>query len=145
LLSTQYDPRGVTVYDVLTGRRRFSLSDAGPFLFSTDSRHILAAGAEPLRLYDAKSGVELAHQPLSAYWAHEALSPDGRFRATVSEGRVAIVEVGSPRQPARLEGHEPSETEFAFTRDSRFLLSRDGGWKILLWDLEKGEQMPPER
>jgi WD40 repeat protein len=143
-LAMEYESRGVMVYDVLTGRRRFSLPDPGPFLFSADCRHLLAAGAEPLRLYDVESGAEVARQPLSTYWASEAVSPDGRLRATVSGGRVEIVDVGSGHQSSLLERHKPLETEFAFTRNPRFLLTRDGGREILLWDLEKGKEVPSE-
>jgi WD40 repeat protein len=140
-LAAQDHSGRLAVYDAATGERRFSLPGPGPFLFSPDARHILAAGVEPLRLWEVESGVEAARQPVAAWWAREAVSPDGRLRATVSAKGVTVVEPGTGRKLPRLKGHKPEETELAFTCNAGFLLTRDSVREIRLWNLETGQEV----
>jgi RNA polymerase sigma factor (sigma-70 family) len=109
---------------------------------------IIAAGAEGVRLYDARTGALL--RALGGGWDEKgaggrgiAFSPDGRTMAGAGFSRdkvVGIVDVQTGKRVQSLAGHTEWETDtVAFSPDGKLLASTGVDKQILVWDLATGK------
>ena len=93
--------------------------------FSPDSRFFAvgAAVSDPVRLFEATTGKELASLKLGWGFAGVAFSPDGRYLAAAStNGATRLLEVKTLRVLASGQ-HALAVTHLEFSPDSRFLVT----------------------
>jgi hypothetical protein len=64
-----------------------------------------------------------------------AFAPDGRLFAAPGEGGIVLYQTVTGRPRLRLEGHLQQAVAFAFTPDSKALVSASPDSTILIWDL----------
>jgi hypothetical protein len=135
------------VYDVRTGKRRFSLANAtqsadGRVVWSTDNRR----RATVLRRYDAHTGHLLGAWSLAPKLWAPAVSADGRRVVLLDASRRTHILVFDSRtartQTVALHGTFAPE---AISRDGRrmFLIEYlKGGYRVRLYDLARGALRP---
>jgi WD40 repeat protein len=152
LVTGEYD-NSIRIRDVETGEvlRTFtgSLSTIFQLTFSSDGKYLLAGtlGGE-LKLWDFSTGQEL--QTYRAEWGG-AMSPDGRYVATVEDGQIHLYNVGESEPVGAIEFTLPPALYAAFSPDGRYLLLSGGAFRtssdniepttILLLDRETGAEV----
>jgi RNA polymerase sigma factor (sigma-70 family) len=130
-----------------------------PVAFTPDGKALVSWGDDRrLRLWDVTTGKERANRPafLSelAGLPHERLkevpgsaqrfnavelSPDGRTAAVAFPRAIAVVDVATGQEVARLP-EQPSPTRLAFSADGLTLVS-GGRDKMALWELATGKEV----
>src|SRR5262249_25243790 len=109
---------------------------------------LIAAGAEGVRLYDARTGALL--RALGGGWDETgpggrtvAFSPDGRTLAGAGffkDKLVGIIDVQTGKRVQSLAGHTEWETDaVAFSPDGKLLASTGVDKQILVWELATGK------
>jgi WD40 repeat protein len=132
-----------TIWDVATGRKRFSVDESYRIAFSPDGR--LLAGASPwlgrveIRVWQA-DGKELSRIKIGPNDLVDtiAFSPDGRTLAAALHGKgitIGLREVATGIERKRLKGHCGLVQAIAFSPDGKTLASAGRDIAILLWDV----------
>jgi WD40 repeat protein len=151
LAQQRLDGKGIVLWEIATGQRRFELADAlQPFAFAPDGRTLATAtvGKEG-KLWDVASGQEratLSGSTLPVY--NLAFSPDGRLLAVTHldskkrhASEVSLWDVASGRLWAKLPltaGDAANPTYFrvlTFSPDSRLLVVPSVPGESPLWDV----------
>ena len=149
------DRKYIQVQEVVTGREMYRITehkgDIWTFSFSPD-RKILASGSNDatIRLWDAITGNEIL--TLSTYTNAVfavAFSPDGKILAGGSVydsqlGRSDLIrlwEIPSGRILATLAGHTSTVRVLRFSPDGKTLASSSSDGTILLWNLDRTDQI----
>jgi WD40 repeat protein len=159
------------VWDVASGRILATFRDQGfandfsassiPIFPASDGQRVITVEEEGIRIWDIASGKE-------ARWAVQSKihnravdrSPDGRLVATGGvvvrdeagkavqfDPAIRLWELASGQEVARLEGHEESTHDLAFSPDGAYLASCSGGLQstkdrtIRVWDLAAGREL----
>ncbi|GAB2996377.1 hypothetical protein GCM10023080_073150 [Streptomyces pseudoechinosporeus] len=134
-------PAAVRVWDVATGRTRFtSQFDPQAVAFGPDGRTVAAVSLDGrVRVWDVATGRARTVHDSQNEGAAVAFSPDGRTYAVVrTDGLVQLREVatGIVRRTIR---DSPSEfNEVAFAPDGRTLAISGPGDTVRLWDTASG-------
>jgi WD40 repeat protein len=150
----------VLLHDLTTGRKRLSVTvpddDCTAVAFSPDGMLLVTASLTarrfvPLtgsvRLWDAKTGTELAKVGDCVSWPTVAWSGDGRFIAWAArelpEGPdVRVWSVFSRRETMILGALQTPAEYLSFSPDSRFLAaSYRGEREVVLWELATGTEL----
>jgi WD40 repeat protein/tRNA A-37 threonylcarbamoyl transferase component Bud32 len=115
--------------------------------FSPDNRHIITAGADNARVWDARSGRLEVTLP-QANLEDACFSPDSQLVATAaSDGSVQVWEVANGSRvgpPLKHEAWAPSSRNsehLAFSPDSSRLLTFDYGPEACVWNAKTGERL----
>lgn len=113
----------------------------GGLTFSADGRTLLTSGTKTVRLWDTATGKQLATFDMDG---GGTLSPDGRVVAaqklTRDDYEVVLIDAASGRVLQRLP-HPKSVYWFAFTPDSKTLVSTCEDINARLWDVATGEEV----
>jgi WD40 repeat protein len=111
--------------------------------FSPDSR-LFAVGAavgDPVRLFEAATGKELAHIELGWGFKGVLFSPDGRTLAAASNnGSVRLLDVESLKVIGNCQ-HAKAVTHMEFSPDSRFLITSGNAGTALMMDTANGKEI----
>jgi WD40 repeat protein/serine/threonine protein kinase len=137
-----------TVWETVSGRKRFTLSGHSAPLFSVafspDSRRIVTvAGDHTARVWDAGNGKTLltlaGH---SDEVAAAAFSPDGGRIATGSGDRTArIWDAATGAKLVELAGHRGALWAVAFSPDGRRALTASEDKTAKVWDAASGQEL----
>lgn len=104
--------------------------------FSPDSTMLLTAGGTSARLYNAKTGEQLAAF-LCRFRAHAAaVSPDGKTIAVADGAFIQLYEVrGKQPRGERMAGHGEWINALAFSPDSAWLVSAGADNTVRIWNV----------
>jgi WD40 repeat protein len=111
-------------------------------VFSPDGQRLATASDDgTARIWDTKSGMELAVLHHEGKVKAVAFSPDGAYLATASWGndtaRLWDVESGTEQAVLR---HEDEVNAVAFSPDGAYLATTSGDGTARLWDVESGTE-----
>jgi WD40 repeat protein len=151
-LATRYEPGGVVVWDMASGRVSKRLprqpSHAASMAFSPDGKHLAVARDDrAVELWEWQTDADprrmLGHTRLSAQLA---FTPDGRTLASCGDGTIYLWHVPSGQELLRLHGQAGVVLSLNFSQDNRRLLVGDSGsngrGEILVWDAQRLPQDP---
>ncbi|MBL8858117.1 MAG: WD40 repeat domain-containing protein [Planctomycetes bacterium] len=108
--------------------------------WTSDGRRLVSGSWEPVvRVWDSRSGKEIAalEQPAGTYYL--AVSPDGRLLATACGKQVIVWNLNTFTRQSVFEGHSQGVTAVNFSPDSRWCASTGRDGKALVWDAATGE------
>jgi WD40 repeat protein len=111
--------------------------------FSPDGRYFAVGSVEgdPVRLFDAATGMELASMHLGRGFAGVAFSPDSRYLAAASHnGFTSLLEIAT-KQPREASRYGKPVTHLAFSPDSRFLITASEDGTARLTETESGTEI----
>jgi WD40 repeat protein/serine/threonine protein kinase len=140
--------KSVTIWDVTTERRRYTLStlDRGPNLtlaFSPQGDRLAvgwtgARTEEGLAIWDLRTGLPVSHHLPPGPVAGLSFSPDGHFLAT-SDGsdRIQVWDAEGLRLIRHLSGHSEGISSLVFCPDGR-LVSGGEDRTVRIWNLDAG-------
>lgn len=132
-----------TIWDVATGRKRFSVEESYRITFSPDGRLLAGAStgaaAVEIRVWQA-DGKELFRIEVGPHERVDtiAFSPDGRTLAAALHGNtisIGLWEVSTRIERRRFKGHRGLVQALAFSPDGKTLASAGRDIAILLWDV----------
>jgi WD40 repeat protein len=140
LLATATTSNTVTVWQMPTGLRKWTLTNSTPpFALSPDGR-ILATGDQSdqsFRLWSLDDNAARQMMVVRGDDEHQGsltFSPDGRILAVGTwEGVVRLLEMPAGRQTAVLVGHKRAVTSLAFSPDGRTLATVSDDSSVRLW------------
>ena len=163
LLASASQDKTVKVWDVASGRPRYTLStpDWAYSVAISPSGEILAAGTRVTRdaktvqgqliLWDLHSGEHIQSVDANDDWVTSvAFSPDGQMLATAAgcpdrspslDQSVQLWDVrsGRPREKRVLKGHTDAVMTVVFAPDSKTLASAGRDGSLRLWDVATGK------
>lgn len=124
-----------------TGRLLHAQRGVDDAEFTHDSRRIVGAGPQPMRMWDARSGRQRA--TIAAVAAEQiAFAPDGERLAVAVDGSLQVWEPGGGRFNARDLGAAPRRpSALAWSPDGRRIVVGDEDGRGFLWDPETGRQI----
>jgi hypothetical protein len=111
--------------------------------FTADGRRLASTDSRTIRLWDTRSGKQVARFRLGDQFVHRLLvSPDGQTLAcTCGDGLdIVLLDAASGRILRRLVGHKSSVFAAAFTPDGRTLVSTEHDNVVRLWQVSTGKQ-----
>lgn len=131
-------------WDANTGEELFSIAAAG-LGFAQDGARVAAWGeGVSINILDSESGAKL----LTLQGRHSnslssaAFSQDGKFVATVSMDKTAIVwEADTGQKLFTLSGHQEAITSVCFNRDATQLATGDIEGTLKIWDLTPSHEV----
>jgi WD40 repeat protein len=137
-------PAGLCLWDASSGKllhRLLSRSVVYHTAFSGDGK-LLAAGINPVRVWDVATGKELrrialpegVHLPL-------AFAPDGKSLAVGGpDGLIRLWDATTGRETGQLQGHKRDVLCLAFSPHGRALASASADGTLRIWDWGAGRQ-----
>jgi hypothetical protein len=114
--------------------------------FSNDGKLLASLGADDtIRLWEPSSGKELsAIRPAEKIDAPFAISPNGKYLATVGKERVQIWDTGTGRELHSIDDPNLKNKDFqpdvVFSPDGKTLLGTSGPEELRLIDVESGKE-----
>jgi tetratricopeptide (TPR) repeat protein len=111
------------------------------------SRLATASGDHKVKVWDAKSGTELATlRGHTVSVTSVAYSPDGSCLATASyDQTVKVWDAKSSTNVATLQGHRAPVTSVSYSSDGSRILSTDLTGQSLVWEAAAGKLLPDEK
>jgi len=143
----------ITVWDAVTHKELMNIDEAGGDVsFSPDSKRIIAADGNDIKVLDASSGKKLmtlsGHD--KAIWAL-SYSPDGTRIASAGLDKTVRIwnaNTGSEIRTLRGHGDSPLMADFispvasvAFSPDGKLVASGSYDYTVKLWDVETGAEL----
>lgn len=140
-------PQAVARLVIQPGTKVFSVafSPDGRLLAGTTSVNVPTGAVldNSVRIWDAKTGVELRRVAASTYslrW-DVAFSPDSRLLADASNGGVEVADAATGTVLRVLHGSAEPVRSVAFSPDGRLLASVEAGGTARLWDVATGAEV----
>ena len=142
--------RTVHIWDVAHGteRARFDLTGPLNFVFSPDSRKLIAANDfHTVQVWDIAEEKVLATLQGEdgdgrGIAATLAISPDGKYLAsTESSTAIHLWNLDTLRRRSLLRGHLFNIRSLAFSPDGQILASGDSKGNVIVWDIVKKKQI----
>lgn len=136
--------RGLEVWDVAAGRRRFPPlafpTELEAVAFSPDNRKLMVACEEKLQFFDVETGQPAeASIPVSGLW-HASYSSDGRWIATASgEGSAQLWDAMTLKPIGPALTHRGPVTRVVFSPDAQRLLTLSGDRTARIWNVTTGK------
>ncbi|HKI35235.1 MAG TPA: PQQ-binding-like beta-propeller repeat protein [Gemmataceae bacterium] len=153
----------VGVWDTATGKQQTSISEksqavagarwnrapAGTVVFSPAGKVLATVDLkQAVHLWDAKSGKELPHSPLTVKDETEAVrvtfAPDGTLAVGYASSHVVCWNVAVGRVIHRIVMPNGLPTGLAFSPDGRSLATAGGSGGVHLWEVASEEERTPE-
>ncbi len=137
---------GFSVWDYRAGKRIGVMlghgGRAGARLVP-DGKRVLSLGTDKtLRLWDIGGGAQLYRIELANQSYGTEFSGDARVAATVDvAGTLRLWEVDTGRELHTLAGHTKQVTQYRFSPDGRYLISRGDDNTVRIWDVATGRQL----
>lgn len=144
--------QGLTVWEVATGKKRFTLHagrHTDQSAFSADGRFLAASGeGEAIHIYDLRTGTSVrkiqsaeTDEPVSAL----ALSADGkRLAVGFTTGHVTVWDAGTGDVLAPFAGHDGLVSTVSFSADGKRLVSCSTDGTAVVWEVpEKPQKAGP--
>jgi WD40 repeat protein len=69
----------------------------------------------------------------------DAVSPDGKLKATPDGSAIKVIDVASGKDVLALRGHTANVTSLVFTPDGKLLLSGGLDKSVLAWEVASGK------
>jgi WD40 repeat protein len=135
----------VHLWDAATGRAIKSLKghtdNVFAVAFSPDKSLLVSGGHDhTLKLWDVKTGVEVAQLGGEDNSWRAVFSPDGKYLASASmNGRVKLWDVAARSVLRMLDGHTQSVKAIAFSRDGKWLATGGDDNTVMLWEVATGK------
>lgn len=109
--------------------------------FGPDDQLLAVAAGNSVNIYDVPGGALLKTlRKHDAQVNAVAFSSDGRFLASGSDDRTAIIwDIASGKSKRRLKGHDLTVRTVAFSPDGLMLASGSGNGSVVLWNIKKGK------
>ena len=134
----------VQLWDIQTGKKAVLITDANrgvrALAFAPDSKTLVSGRWDgPIQIWDTTTFQHIGDF-INAAGTVDALefSPDGKILANGLYGLIRLWDVNTKTKIQEIyKAHNNSVTKFAFTPDSKTLVSGSSDGTILIWDLEK--------
>ncbi len=141
--------RSAKIYQTETGDELATFVEGHAFLASTaqfyanGTRLMTAAVDNTVRIWDVASGGELQKFSGTGIAAAAAVSADGQWILTGSQGdqRAKLWDAEKAELVRTLDGHQAEVTVTAFSPDARLLFTGDANGRGVLWDRISGRQL----
>ena len=141
VLSCDYFNKGVKIWNVLTGKKNFTI-DTSSFVrltsFSPDDKYIVTSdGESSVRIYRSDSG-QLVRKLESKLFRFCIFSPSGKYIITTAKDSTIQLWDWITDSLFKTIRHPTQIKQILITPDEKFLYSTDFGSNIYLWDMESG-------
>jgi WD40 repeat protein len=136
----------IFLWDTITGSRIRSLKghtdNVYALAFSPDGTLLVSGGRDhSVRLWDVKTGLELAQLGNADNSWRAVFSPDGKHLATASlNGGVKVWDVAERKVLHTLKGHEQTVQAIAFSSDGKRLATGGDDNTVILWEISTGSR-----
>ncbi len=118
--------------------------------FSLDGKRLASISLdETVRVWDVDKGQELLVVKVGPRTSRTAFSPDGKRLANAPAdrpaGTVLLWDLDKGQEPLVLQGHNGTVMYMVFSPDGKRLASASLDMTVRLWDVDQGQEKPPER
>ena len=136
-----------SVYSILTEKAQFIRNYSAPglnHLVTKDDKYAIEMFGDSFRIQDFKTGNDVYEFPLIEKGKPEPLkslivSPENRFIATLSDGKVRMWDVVSHKM-AHSFTIQPKDNIYCFSTDGRFIIG--GSDTLKVWELRTKREIP---
>ncbi len=104
-------------------------------VFSPDSRHILTANGEIVRLWDSKGNLLTEFQSSKERIGRPVFSPDGRYILTTGDETAYLWDIKG-NMVTKFQGHKSSVTSAVFSPDGQQIVTTSIDSTARLWDTQ---------